>query len=183
MFRNLNYSGATPREISEVVNNIMNGKTNNTGSITLATGNATTTTIYDERIGYDSIILLSATSSEAGNNLVPYGSFQNTVDQTFAVANTAYTVDFNTTDVSDGMYLSSNKLYFRNAGTYNIQFSLQCANTNTQIETILIWLAKNGTAIDGTGSKYDVNAKHGSSDGYLIAVANFFVTVVANDYI
>ncbi len=26
MFRVLNYSGATPREISEVVNNLMNGK-------------------------------------------------------------------------------------------------------------------------------------------------------------
>ncbi len=31
MFRVLNYSGATPREISEVVNNLMNGKSNNTG--------------------------------------------------------------------------------------------------------------------------------------------------------
>jgi hypothetical protein len=59
MFRNLNYAGATPREISEVVNNIMNGKTNNTGTITLATGGATSTVIYDERIGFDSVVLLT----------------------------------------------------------------------------------------------------------------------------
>lgn len=183
MFRILNPAGSTPREISEVVNNAMNGKTNNTGTITLATGNATTTTIYDERIGYNSVILLSASSSGAGNNLVPYGSFQNTADQTFAAANTAYTVALNTTDIADGMYLSGNKLYFRNHGTYNIQFSLQCSNTDTQSHAALVWLSKNGTSIDGTGSKYDVPSKHGSSDGYLIAVANFFVTVVAGDYI
>ncbi len=50
MFRVLPYAGATPREISEVVNNLMNGKSNNTGTITLNTGNATTTTLVDERI-------------------------------------------------------------------------------------------------------------------------------------
>lgn len=183
MFRNLNYSGADPRQISEVVNGIMDGKTNNTGTVTLNTSNATTTTIYNERIGYDSVILLEPLSANAGNNSVPFASFQNTANQTVAAANTAYTVALNTTDVSDGVYLSSNKIYFRNAGTYNIQFSLQLANASTQIEQFYIWLAKNGSDIAGTASKYDVNAKHGSSDGYLIAVANFFVTVVANDYI
>ena len=50
MFRVLPYQGGTPRDISEVVNNLMNGKSNNTGTITLATGNATTTTLIDERI-------------------------------------------------------------------------------------------------------------------------------------
>lgn len=183
MFRTLNYSGANPREISEVVNNAMNGKTNNTGTITLNTGNATTTTINDERIGYDSIILLTPISVNAGNNLVPFGSFQNTVDQTFASANTAYTLALNTTDVADGIYLSSNKIYVRNAGTYNVQFSLQLANTTTATDATVIWMKKNGTNIDGTSSKYDVPAKHGSSDGYLVAVANFFITCAANDYI
>lgn len=183
MFRTLNYAGATPREISEVVNNAMNGKSNNHGTITLANSNATTTTIYDERIGYDSKILLTPLSINAGNNSVPFGSFQNTASQTPAAANTAYTVALNTTDVADGVYLSSNSIYFRNAGTYNVQFSLQLANSNTQIEQFYIWLAKNGTNLAGTASKFDVNSKHGSSDGYLIAVANFFITVVANDYI
>lgn len=69
MFRNLNYSGATPREISEVVNNIMNGKTNNTGTVTLAVASATTTTINDERIGYDSIITFMPTTANAASAL------------------------------------------------------------------------------------------------------------------
>ena len=65
MFRVLNPAGATPREISEVVNNAMNGKTNNTGSITLASGGATSTVIYDERIGFDSVVLLTPTTLNA----------------------------------------------------------------------------------------------------------------------
>jgi hypothetical protein len=65
MFRVLNPSGATPREISEVVNNTVNGKTNNTGSITLAVDSATSTTINDERIGFDSVVILTPTTSSA----------------------------------------------------------------------------------------------------------------------
>jgi len=65
MFRILNPAGANPREISEVVNNAVNGKTNNTGSITIAIGSATSTIIYDERIGFDSVVLLTPTTSGA----------------------------------------------------------------------------------------------------------------------
>lgn len=65
MFRVLNPAGANPREISEVVNNTMNGKTNNTGSITLAVASATSTVINDERIGFDSVVILTPTTSAA----------------------------------------------------------------------------------------------------------------------
>ena len=68
MFRNLNYSGATPREISEVVNSIMNGKTNNTGDF-VTTQSSTTSTIYDERIGYDSVILFTPMNDKAANEM------------------------------------------------------------------------------------------------------------------
>ena len=56
MFRLLPVFGGDPRAISEIVNGIMNGKTNNTGTVTLATGNVETTTITDERISVDSKI-------------------------------------------------------------------------------------------------------------------------------
>jgi hypothetical protein len=65
MYRGLNPSGANEREISEVTNNILNGKTNNTGTVTLNSSSATTTTIYDERIGYNSIIMLMPTTANA----------------------------------------------------------------------------------------------------------------------
>ncbi len=81
MFRVLPYQGGNPRQISEVVNNLMNGKSNNTGTITLATGNATTTTLYDERISVDTKIVLIPFSSAAEADSAPYGAFQDTTDQ------------------------------------------------------------------------------------------------------
>ena len=67
MYRKLNPAGSTPREISEVVNNLVEGKSNNTGTITLASASATTTTLNDERIGYDSIILFMPTTANAAS--------------------------------------------------------------------------------------------------------------------
>ena len=57
MYRKLNWQGGTPREVSEIVNNLVEGKSNNTGEITLAASGATSTTISDERIGFNSVIL------------------------------------------------------------------------------------------------------------------------------
>lgn len=180
LYRKLNPAGGTPREISEVVNNLLNGKSNNTGKITLGTSWATTTTIYNERIGYDSVILLTPYSSAAGLDKLPYGSISSTQNQ---YATTATDVTFNTTDFDNGVYLSSNRMYFRNAGVYNLQFSIQFVNTDSQIQEAHVWLKKNGSNVAGTASKYSVPNKHGSVDGYLIAVANFFVDVAASDYI
>lgn len=179
-YRALNPAGASPREISEVVNNLMNGKSNNIGYITLSTGNVTTTTIYDERIGYDSYISLVPASVAANNDKLPYCAIQSTQSQYITTA-TPFT--FNVQDFSNGAYLSSNKMYFRDAGIYNLQFSVQFANTDTQIQEAYVWLRKNGTNVAGTGSKYSVPNKHGGIDGYLIAVANFFVDIAVGDYI
>lgn len=68
MFRRLPPFGGDQRAVAEVVNNIMDGKTNNIGSVTLATGGATTTTITDARIGVDSVIVLSPTFDASSLN-------------------------------------------------------------------------------------------------------------------
>ena len=130
MFRLLPVFGGDPRNISEVVNGIMNGKTNNHGTVTLATGNATTTTIYDERIGYDSKIILIPFSDAAETDAAPYGAFSNNTDQTAPSAGTTAVVLFDTTEESNGVYLSnSTRINVRNAGIYNFQFSLQLQNS------------------------------------------------------
>lgn len=59
----LNNSDATPRVVS-TVNNILKGKTNNTGEITL-TANAASSALNDPRIGINSVILLMPTTSNA----------------------------------------------------------------------------------------------------------------------
>jgi hypothetical protein len=126
MFRRLPPFGGDQRAVAEVVNNIMDGKTNNTGYVTLATSNATTTTITDARIGIDSVILLAPNSAAAFADTAPYGSFQDSTDQSAASTTVAYPMTFNTTDFSNGVYLSnSSRLNVRNAGIYNLQFSVQ----------------------------------------------------------
>jgi hypothetical protein len=59
MFRRLPPAGGDQRAVAEILNNAMDGKTNNTGTVTLATGGATSTTISDARISADSTVLLT----------------------------------------------------------------------------------------------------------------------------
>lgn len=56
MYRKLNWQGGSPREVSEIVNNLVEGKSNNTGAFSTTTS-TTTTTLTDERIGFNSVIV------------------------------------------------------------------------------------------------------------------------------
>jgi hypothetical protein len=185
MFRRLPPFGGDQRAVAEIVNGIMDGKTNNTGLVTLATGNATTTTITDARIGIDSIILLAPNSAAAFNDTAPYGAFQDSTDQTAASTTVAYPMTFDTTDFSNGVYLSdSSRLNARNAGIYNVQFSVQLQNTDNAQHTVDIWFRKNGTNITASNSMFTVPARKSASIyGHLIAAINYFVELAANDYV
>lgn len=68
MFRTLPPFGGDQRQVAEVVRGLMDGKSNNTGSITLNQG-ATSTTINDRRIGADSIILFMPKNDKAAEEL------------------------------------------------------------------------------------------------------------------
>jgi hypothetical protein len=64
MFRRLPPFGGDQRAVAEIVNGIMDGKTNNIGTVTLRSGN-TTTTLTDARIGPESVIIMTPMSSNA----------------------------------------------------------------------------------------------------------------------
>jgi hypothetical protein len=184
-FRTLPVFGASEREVSEVVRGIMDGKTNNTGLLTLATGNATTTTLYDERIGSESLILFAPMSDAAEADTAPYGAFQDSTDQTAANTTTAYAVTFNTTDYSSGVYLSnSSRLNVRNYGVYNIQFSIQFKNTTNDTQDVDIWFRKNGSDIAASNSRFGMQARKSSGDpAHVIAALNYFSELQAGDYV
>lgn len=184
-FQTLPVFGADQRQVAEVVRGAMNGKTNNTGDITLATGNATSTTLYDDRIGFDSLIFFVPLSEAAEEDSAPYGAFQDTTDQTAANTTTAYAVTFNTTDYSNGVYLSnSSRLNVRNYGIYNIQFSFQYKNTTNDGQDVDIWFRKNGTNVDGSNSRFHMPARKSTGDpSHLIAAMNFFLEMNAGDYV
>jgi hypothetical protein len=184
-FRTLPPFGGDQRAVAEVVRGVMDGKTNNTGLVTIATGNATTTTLFDERIGYDSLIFFVPVSDAAEADAAPYGAFQDSTDQTAANTTTAYAVTFNTTDYTSGVYLSnSSRLNVRNYGVYNIQFSIQFKNTTNDGQDVDIWFRKNGTNVDASNSRFHLPArKSGGDPSHLIAALNFFLELNANDYI
>ena len=111
----------------------------------------------------------------------PYAAIQRTTDKTFT-ANTATQITFNVNDFLNGCANDgTDGIRVSQDGIYNYQFSIQFANTDTQIHTAYVWLRVNGVDIPGTGSKYDVPNSHGGVDGYLIATCNFYVSLTAGD--
>jgi hypothetical protein len=60
----LSPSGAQPWEVAGVVRRIMQGKQNNTGTVTLTTS-ASSTTVDDSRVGADTVILFMPTTANA----------------------------------------------------------------------------------------------------------------------
>jgi hypothetical protein len=184
MFRTLPPFGGDQRQTAEIIRGIMDGKTNNTGTLTLATGGATTTTLNDRRIGGDSVILFVPDSAVAFADSIPYGAFQSVVDQTLAAANTAYAMTLDTIDVSNGVTLSnSSRMNVKNAGVYNFQWSGQFQNTDTQEHDASVWLRKNGTNVVGSTGLIGVPSSHGGIDGHTVIGWNYFIDLAANDYI
>lgn len=111
----------------------------------------------------------------------PYAAVQRTTDKTL-VANTATQITFNQNDFLNGCANDgTDGIRVTYSGIYNYQFSVQFANTSTSIHEAWIWLRVNGVDVPGTGSRFSVPNKHGGIDGYLIAAANFYVELQADD--
>ena len=113
----------------------------------------------------------------------PYAAIQRTTSKSFT-ANTATQITFDQNDYLNGCANSGlDGIVVSYEGIYNYQFSVQLRNSDTQIHSAWIWLRKNGTDVAGTGSKFDVTASHGGTDGFVIAACNFFVDLAAGDTI
>ena len=117
----------------------------------------------------------------------PYGAFQDTTDQT-ATANTATVMTFNTTDFSNGVVVNDgSKLRVSQAGIYNLQFSVQFQNADTQLNDVSIWLRQDaagaGTDIAGSTGLVSVPNSHGGIDGHIIVGWNYFITLDADDFV
>jgi len=184
MYRKLNWQGGTPREVAEIVNNLVEGKSNNTGTITLVASGAISTTINDERIGYNSYIGLEPLSQTAASTYFPYGAFQDTTDQSIATVTATANVTLNTTDYAlNTSVVDGYKIKVDYSGLYNLQFSLQFANDDVQIQDVDVWIRKNGSDVAGSNSKFSVPNSHGGTDGHLIASLNYYIELAKNDYV
>jgi hypothetical protein len=185
MFRRLPPFGGDQRAVAEIVNGIMDGKTNNTGLVTLATGNATTTTITDARIGIDSTILLIPSSDAAEADAAPYGCFTNNSDQLSPSVGSTAVVVYDTTEEASGVFLSnSSRLNVRNYGIYNVQFSLQLVNLANDPQFADVWFRVNGTDVPRSASRFDIPARKSAGvPSHVIGTVNTFIEMQAGDYV
>ena len=114
----------------------------------------------------------------------PFGAWSSDSDQTAVSTTESYAVTFDVTDISDSVYLANNsQLTVTYPGVYNLQFSIQFANTSVQISDVDVWAAINGTNLDNSNSRFSVPNSHGGVDGHLIAALNLFITMQAGDYV
>ena len=114
----------------------------------------------------------------------PYGAFQSTADQTAAAANTAYAMTLNTVDYANGVSVASNsRITVADAGIWNLQWSGQFENPDSQDHDVRVWLKINGTVVTGSTGFFAVPSKHGSVNGHALVGWNYFLSLNANDYV
>ena len=185
MFRRLPPFGGDQRAVAEIVNGIMDGKTNNTGTVTLATGGAATTTIMDARIGVSSSIILIPSDDVSTALFFPYLAVSDDTDQAATTTTAANIMSFSTTDYALGASLVTNsKLTVDYSGLYNIQFSVQLVNTTNDVQTVSIWFSKNGTNVANSNSEFGIKPRKSSgAASQAIASLNFFIALEKNDYV
>lgn len=128
--------------------------------------------------------LLRMTSAGAPSWKIPaYGAFHDTTNQT-AAANTPTAITYNSTDFSANISVGTptSRIVVATAGLYNIQFSIQLANTSATIDDVAVWLRVNGTDVANSTSWVAMPTKHGAVNGQLILALNVFYQFAANDY-
>jgi hypothetical protein len=109
-----------------------------------------------------------------------YGAFSD--HNTFGpyASNAEQALSYETTDYSSNVHIggiNSSQLVIDQDGIFNIQFSTQFHCTNSGA-IVYIWLKKNGTTMDWTGTRFDITA----NNPYAVAAWNWFVDGVAGDY-
>lgn len=119
---------------------------------------------------------LTGTGVTAGTRITAYGTGSGgtgtyTVDTSQEVTSTTITGDL------------PSKITVDYAGLYNLQFSFQFVNTDTQIHDTDVWFRKNGTNIANSNSRFSVPNSHGGVDGHLIAALNFFLDMDPGDFV
>lgn len=149
---------------------------------------------YQEQLNKDLRLYFNRTSSTVNQLLdpqyggkalyFPHGAFRSTQTQTVSAANTPTLITFNNTDFSSGIYyVAGDGLHFDVAGIFNLAFSIQVTNYDTQAHDVYIWLRYKGTDYPYSASAATVSGTHGGLAGKYVISANFFGQSEANGYV
>ena len=123
----------------------------------------------------------------AGKNgvLGYWGSFYDTTTQTVTSTTQAYIIGLNSSDPdNDGVVVTEgSKIYPTTPGVYNISFSVQVSNSDTQIDDASFWYRKNGTDLPYSASILSIPNKHGGVNGRIIFYVDIVLKLQPTDYI
>lgn len=110
-----------------------------------------------------------------------YGQFLDTTTQIPAAINTPYAITFNTTDVSNGVFLGtpSSRVIVDTEGVYNFLFSIQLDKTSGGTGIFWVWPRINGVDVPNSNSQVQIQ---GNNAEQLVTVGYFF-ELKANDYV
>jgi len=122
-------------------------------------------------------------STEDGGKFLyfPRGLFYSTTDQTAAVINTGYPVEFENTYIGNGVSIAgadNTRLTVSADGVYNFQVTLQTAHTNSSDVQILTWINKNGTDVPYGGQQQTIKGNANQPVFW-----NFSIDLTAGQYI
>lgn len=113
-----------------------------------------------------------------------YGSFWDNTIQTASSTTTAYVVTLNSADGHDGITVESgSKITVANKAVYNLAFSIQVTNTDTQAHDATFWIRKNGSDISQSASVITVPSTHGGTNGHFVFYYDIIQSLVAGDYL
>jgi len=110
-----------------------------------------------------------------------YGSFYDTTTQAATAINTAKAITFNTTDLSNGVYLGTptSRIYVDTGGIYNFQISIQLDSTVATAEEFYLWFRVNGVDVTNSASQMRVQGNNAE----IFAALNYFFNLKAGDYV
>ena len=136
--------------------------------------------LFFNRLVYSLNTLLS--TDDGGKFLyMPRGLFYSTVDQTAALANTGYPVEFENTYIGNGVSIGgtdNTRITVTDDGVYNFQVTLQLEHNNSSAVTLWTWINKNGTDQPYGGQK---NTIKGNDD--MAVHWNFSIDLTAGQYV
>jgi hypothetical protein len=134
-------------------------------------------------------LLASLTSAVEGLQMTPparefkrarYGSFYDTTTQAATVINTAKAITFNTTDLSNGVFLSTtSRVMVDTEGVYNFDTSFQLDKTAGGTGIFDFWFRLNGVDVTDSASRIRVQGNNAE----VFSSLNYFFDLKANDYV
>jgi len=130
--------------------------------------------------------LTTVTVTAGKNGVLGYwGNFYDTTTQTITSTTEAYVINLNSADPqNDGVVVTEgNKIYPTTPGVYNVSFSVQVSNSDSQLHDASFWYRKNGVDVPYSASILSIPNKHGGVNGRIIFYVDIVFRLEPGDYV